>query len=371
MSQLESQAPYVDAPPPSSSGLSSRTLTMAVTGILAIVLGGVISLLPAPYAIYAPGPATNVLGKVGPLELITINPPTKSFRPVDGSTLDMTTVSVFGGPGNKVSMLDVLRGWISPTRAVVPVEQVFPPGQTQGEAQAETQAEMSDSQQQATAAGLRLAGYTVPEKITIADVSKGMPAAKVLKADDVITAIDGTKVVDSAHLRATVQKLKPGADVRVTVRRNGTSTELKTTTGSSDGRTVLGVDLKTTYDFPVDVEFATKDVGGPSAGMMFALGIYDLLTEGDLGAGAQIAGTGTIDGAGNVGPIGGIAQKLVGARRAGAKWFIAPQSNCNEVVGHIPAGLHVVSSSNLTQTRDDVEKIATGDGASLPVCKAS
>jgi PDZ domain-containing protein len=119
----------------------------------------------------------------------------------------------------------------------------------------------------------------------------------------------------------------------------------------------------------VDVQFATKDVGGPSAGMMFALGIYDLLTSGDLGGGAKIAGTGTIDGQGNVGPIGGIAQKLVGARRAGAQWFIAPESNCNEVVGHIPAGLHVVSTSTLTQSKTDVQQIAAGNGSSLPTCK--
>src|SRR4051812_20693688 len=123
MSQLDSHMSYVDAPPPgSSSGLSSRTLTIIVTGVLAIVLGAVIVLLPAPYAIYAPGPATNVLGKVGPVQLITIKPPTSSYRPTEGSTLDMTTVSVFGGPGRKVSVLDVLRGWISPTEAVVPVE---------------------------------------------------------------------------------------------------------------------------------------------------------------------------------------------------------------------------------------------------------
>ncbi|WP_426562137.1 YlbL family protein [Angustibacter sp. McL0619] len=371
MSQLDSQRSFVDAPPPgSSSGLTSRSLTIAVTGVLAIALGAVIALLPTPYAIYAPGPATNVLGKVGDLALITIKPPTSSYRPTEGSTLDMTTVSVFGGPGRKVTVLDVLRSWVSPTRTVVPVEQVFPPGQTEGQAEAETAAEMSDSQQQATAAGLRLAGYTVPETVTIADVSAGLPAAKVLKAGDVITAINGTKVVDSTKLREAVQKLKPGDPILVTVRRNGTTTEVHTVTGASDNRTVLGVDLKTTYVFPVDVEFATKDVGGPSAGMMFALGIYDLLTEGDLGGGAKIAGTGTIDGAGTVGPIGGIAQKLVGARRAGAEWFIAPESNCNEVVGHIPRGLHVVSTSTLSQSRTDVEQIAAGKGSSLPTCKS-
>jgi PDZ domain-containing protein len=116
------------------------------------------------------------------------------------------------------------------------------------------------------------------------------------------------------------------------------------------------------------VSFGTKDVGGPSAGMMFALGIYDLLTPGPLTGGMKVAGTGTIDSRGEVGPIGGIQQKLVGARRAGARWFLAPASNCNEVVGHVPDGLRVVRTSTLHESRLAVEAIAAGRGQSLPSC---
>jgi len=340
---------------------------MLVTGVVAVGLAALIAVLPAPYAIYAPGPATDVLGKVGPVPLIQISGK-PSYRPTQGSTLDMTTVAVFGGPGRKVNLLDVLRGWVSPSRAVVPVEQVFPPGQTQGQAEAETAAEMSDSQQQATAAGLRQAGYTVPETVTVVGVSKDLPAAKVLRSGDVLVALNGIDVTGSEQLRDQVQKLKPGEDARVAVRRNGTTTEVRTVTGTSQGRTVLGVDLKTSYQFPVDVSFATKDVGGPSAGMMFALGIYDLLTPGDLGQGKRIAGTGTIDGAGQVGPIGGIQQKLVGAKQAGATWFLAPESNCAEVVGHVPSDLHVVKTSTLQQSVTDVQQIAAGHGDKLATC---
>jgi Lon-like protease len=105
--------------------------------------------------------------------------------------------------------------------------------------------------------------------------------------------------------------------------------------------------------------------------MMFALGIYDLLTPGELTGGTKIAGTGTIDGSGAVGPIGGIAQKLVGARDAGARWFLAPAANCDEVVGNVPDGLRVVRTASLHESRLDVEKIAAGQGASLPTCTAS
>ncbi len=371
MSQLERPAPLLTGPPVrSSSGLSPRTLTILVTGVLAIALTALIALMPAPYAIYAPGPATNVLGDVGGVPLIRIDG-SPSFRPSDKGTLDMTTVEVFGGPGHPVSLLDVVQGWLSRERAVLPEDQVFPPGQSQGQAEAETAAEMSQSQESATAAGLRELGRTVPETVTIADVSAQLPAAKVLKADDVITAFQGKAVTDSAQLRSTIQALKPGEQVTVRVRRGGSTLDLTTTLGDSGGRTVLGVDLQPTYQFPVDVKFATKDVGGPSAGMMFALGIYDLLTPGDLTGGQRIAGTGTIDGSGNVGPIGGIPQKLVGAKDAGAQWFLAPEANCDEVVGNIPAGLRVVRTSSLHESRLDVEKIAAGQGAGLPTCTAS
>ncbi|MEO7745861.1 MAG: PDZ domain-containing protein, partial [Actinomycetota bacterium] len=203
----------------------------------------------------------------------------------------------------------------------------------------------------------------------IAEVSGTAPAASALKAGDVITGVNGVDVVDSAAVRAAVSALEPGAPVTVTVRRAGTSEQERTSTTSQDGRTILGVGLAPTFRFPVDVTFATHDVGGPSAGMMFALGIYDLLTPGELTGGVQVAGTGTIDAAGVVGPIGGIAQKLVGARSAGARWFLAPASNCDEVVGNVPDGLRVVRTASLHESRLALQAIAAGQGASLPTCR--
>ena len=352
-------------PSPVRARLRRRSPTVLTTGVLSAVLATVIALLPAPYAIYAPGPVTNVLGKVGGKQLITVSGrPTYPAR----GTLDMTTVEVFGGPGRRLSLAQVLRSWVSRTQAVVPVEQVFPPGQTPQDVKSENAEEMSQSQQDATAAGLREVGLRVPERITVASVGTGLPAAGVLRARDVITGLNGRPVADTAALRSAIGALPPGADVTVQARRNGSTVQLRTKTASQDGRTVLGVSLDPSFDFPVDVSFATKDVGGPSAGMMFALGIYDLLTPGELTGGQQVAGTGTIDPAGQVGPIGGIAQKLVGARSAGARWFLAPQANCGEVVGNVPDGLRVVRTSSLHESRLALGAIAAGRGASLPAC---
>jgi PDZ domain-containing protein len=112
-----------------------------------------------------------------------------------------------------------------------------------------------------------------------------------------------------------------------------------------------------------------NNVGGPSAGMMFALGIIDTLTPGELNGGQDVAGTGTITADGTVGPIGGIRQKMWGALDAGADWFLAPESNCDEVVGHIPGRLKVFAVKTLDDSLDVLEAIRDdGDLSALPTC---
>ena len=101
-------------------------------------------------------------------------------------------------------------------------------------------------------------------------------------------------------------------------------------------------------------------VGGPSAGTMFAIGIIDKLTPGALTEGKVIAGTGTISPDGKVGEIGGIQQKLIGARNAGAVLFLAPQSNCQDVIDHIPDGLTVASIATLSEAMTAINAFNTG-----------
>jgi PDZ domain-containing protein len=153
------------------------------------------------------------------------------------------------------------------------------------------------------------------------------------------------------------------------VRRAGAEKVLKVRTIDAEGKAVVGILLRTEFVFPTKVSINAGDVGGPSAGMMFSLAIYDKLTPGSLTGGLNIAGTGTINSAGAVGPIGGIQQKLVGAKRGGAVWFLAPADNCNEVVGHVPEGLKVVKVATFTQARDAVMAIAAKNTKSLPTCK--
>jgi len=348
------------------TGLSRRSGSWLVVVFVAILTSAVMSLIHVPYAILTPGPVTNTLGNgAGGKPLITIQG--KATFPTTG-VLDFTTVEVFGGPKNPTNAWDWIFGHLDRTSTVVPEEVLFPPGVTSKQVDQVNAAEMAGSQQEAIVVALRGLGQKVPEVITITDLTKDSPARGVLRKGDVVVSIDGKAVTTSDALRAVISAHKPGESAVFTVRRNGTDHVLPVKTAASQGRTVAGVFLRTTFDFPTKVTIDAGDVGGPSAGMMFSLAIYDKLTPGALTGGAKIAGTGTINSAGAVGPIGGIRQKLTGAQRGGDAWFLAPAANCDEVVGHIPDGLQVFKVATFAQARDAVKAIATKRTASLPQC---
>jgi PDZ domain-containing protein len=350
-----------------SSGFEPRTTVMLIAGFAGVALLIVTALLPVKYAVLHPGPVLNTLGKADGKSLIAITG--RATYPTSG-TLDLTTVSVVGGPDRPISLIQVIGGWLDRTAAVVPEEEIFPVGVTQQQSDDENKAEMVSSQESATAAALGTLGIAVPTTLTVAQVDKTSPAYGQLEASDVILNVNGQAISDLTQLRSTLQTVTAGNTVQVTVRRKGVSQTVtaKTAASTDDGHTVLGVYINPAFTFPFSVKIQIEDIGGPSAGMMFALGIIDTLTPGDLTGGKQIAGTGTIDADGTVGPIGGIRQKLVGARHAGARYFIAPADNCNEVRGHIPSGLQVIKTATLTQSRNDVEAIAAGKVSSLAGC---
>lgn len=348
------------------AGLGRRATAWLVAAFLGIVLGALMSLIHLPYAVLQPGPVTNTLGNgPGGKPLITVAG--KGTYPTTGA-LDFTTVAVLGGPSNPVNGWAWIAGLRDRTNAVVPEDEIFPQGVTSKEVDHESAAEMADSQQEAIAVALRALGQKVPEVVSISALTKDSPAKGVLRAGDVVVSIDGKPVASSEAVRTAIRARKPGQRVAITVRRDGKVQAFSVTTAASQGRAVVGVLLQTAFNFPTKVSINAGDVGGPSAGMMFSLAVYDKLTPGALTGGASIAGTGTIDSVGTVGPIGGIQQKLVGAKRGGATWFLAPAGNCPEVVGHVPDGLNVVKVATFTQARDAVEAIAAKHTASLARC---
>jgi Lon-like protease len=188
----------------------------------------------------------------------------------------------------------------------------------------------------------------------------------------VITAVDGTKVTDPAQVAPLVTKHKPGEGVVFTVRSQNASATRQVTVGTvkspQTGKAMVGIVPGTEHTFPFDITISLGDVGGPSAGLMFTLGIIDKLQPTDLTGGQFVAGTGTIDADGNVGAIGGIAMKTIAARGAGARWFFTPAANCAEAAAHVPAGLRLIKVTTLKQALADLADIRKGDTAALPAC---
>jgi PDZ domain-containing protein len=340
---------------------------------VAAVLGLGIALLPSPYVIQQPGPVFDTLGSVEvdgeDIPLITI--PDEETFPTDGS-LDLLTSSAVGRPGRTPGWLDVTIAWFDPRRAVVPVEVIFPPQLSEEDRNAQNEAQMVDSQQDAIAAALVELGYDFPRDVVVQGVADGLPAAGVLEVGDVISAVEGTPVRSVDELRSALAEHGTETPARLDVIRGDDTVEVEVTPVERGGQTVIGVGVRMRYEFPIDVEIRLDDVGGPSAGMMFALGIVDKLTPGAMTGGEIVAGTGTIDSDGAVGGIGAIRQKLWGAVENDADWFLAPEANCDEVIGNIPDGLEVFAVTTLEEAREIVETVGEGgDTSSFARCEAS
>ena len=341
---------------------------MLAGGMLAtaLLLAG-LAVLPAPYAVEMPGPTADVLGAQDGKPLITISGATT--YPTTGRLL-LTTVSATGTPGYPSRVANVLQGWFSPSDVVVPTERLVPKGQTQQQIDQQNSQQMTSSQEDATVAALTELGYTVPATLSVAGTMPSTDAATKLQAGDLLTSIDGTPLPDYQSLVTKLGAVTPGATITLGITRAGTSMDVSVVTGKrTDGQgALIGVLIDPTFHFPFSVTISIDGIGGPSAGTMFALGIVDKLTPADKTNGQRIAGTGTIDVTGQVGAIGGIRQKMVGAARAGATWFLAPKSNCDEVAGHVPAGLRVVAVSTLKDAVTAMTAIGAGTGSTLPTC---
>ncbi|MBN9213229.1 MAG: ATP-dependent serine peptidase containing a PDZ domain protein [Microbacterium sp. SCN 70-200] len=351
-----------------SASVGIWALTVALFALLALTL------LPSSFVIQRPGPVFNTLGSVqnsdgDDVPLISVSG--AQTYPTAGA-LDLLTVQVVGSRERTPSWFELALAWFDPAKAVLPLDDVFPEGQTTEERNQESAVMMVDSQKEATAAALTELGYDVQAMVRVYSLTDDSAAQGILEPDDIIRAANGQAITETDELRSIINAGE-GAPVELTVERAGeTLTETVTPTlATVDGKDtwLIGVTTLHDYDFPIDVTIQLDNVGGPSAGMMFALGIIDTLSEGELNGGEQVAGTGTIDAAGTVGAIGGIRQKLYGAKDAGAEWFLAPESNCDEVVGHIPSGLRVFSVATLDDALTVLETIRDGgDLDALPTC---
>ncbi|HXW46162.1 MAG TPA: PDZ domain-containing protein [Streptosporangiaceae bacterium] len=344
--------------------MSHRLITLIIAG--ACVLGGLIiaALAPVPYVALTPGPTLNTLGSPDGQPLIQILG--RHTYPTTGH-LNMVTVSYSGGPGTGFNIFDALSAWLTPDDAVVPESEIFSPGQSQQQVVQQDTQEMVGSQQDATAAALCYLNIPFQTIDKVQATVKGTPAYGVLKAGDVITAVDGTPVTCRNNVVTMIRARTPGAPVTLTIDRGGATKVIRLNTKDVGGEPVVGVELASpSYVFPFTVKIYIQNIGGPSAGMMFALGIIDKLSHDNLTGGRFIAGTGEIDPSGQVEPIGGIQQKMAGARDAGATIFLTPAANCPNTAGAVPAGLRLVKVSTLSGAVSALEDIK--QGKPVPTC---
>lgn len=346
--------------------LSPPTRRWLVTLVAALGVGMVGSAVTVPYVVYQPGTAFNALGAVPGGQAPMISVTGAPTYPADGS-LDVTTVALYGGPGYELNVWDWVRFKVQGAQ-FVDRDLVYPPDVTRDQVTRVNKAEMTGSQQEAVAVALRATGRKVTEQAIVGLVQSDGPSAGRLREGDVLTSVNGTPVERATDVTRLIQRAPADSAVRLGVLRDGTSLTVSVTPVPDRGRRLLKVQLGSRFTFPVKVAINAGDVGGPSAGLIFSLAVYDKLTPGSLTGGQQIAGTGTIGSDGAVGPIGGIEHKLVGARDAGAGWFLAPVANCSAVNGNVPDGLRVVQVATFDQARSAVEQIASGRGDTLAGC---
>jgi PDZ domain-containing protein len=252
-----------------------------------------------------------------------------------------------------------LRAWLNPDEAVVPQSEIFGPGLSQQQVKQQDQVQMTSSQQTATAAALHQLGIGYKTVVGVAGVKQGLPAYGKLKAGDLITAVDGQPVTSTGQLTSLV-KAHAAQPITLSVSRGGVSRHVQLTARKVGGHPILGVEVQVQYQFPFPVTIRIGQIGGPSAGMMFALGIIDKISTENLTGGKFIAGTGEISANGAVSPIGGIQQKMIGARDAGATVFLAPAGNCANTAGAVPAGLRVVKVSTLSGAISALQNLKAG-----------
>nr|WP_256449169.1 S16 family serine protease [Paeniglutamicibacter quisquiliarum] len=227
---------------------------------------------------------------------------------------------------------------------------------------------MDDSQQLSTAAALHELDIPFTSHLGVVGFATERNSG-VLKISDRLETINGRKITDLESLKKQLDEAGE-APSKLGITRGGKSqTVTVSTEAGPQGQRQLGILLSGSFDFPIEAKFGLENVGGPSAGMMFALAIVDQLTEGEMTGGRHFAGTGAITAEGKVEPIGGIAQKLVGAKDHGAKYFLAPAGNCDDIAGRIPDGLDVIKVATLSEARAAVEGIGAGqDPAAFPAC---
>ncbi len=344
---------------------------VAVPAILALLLFAGIARLP--YATYQAGGTLDVLGDDDDgAEIVQVDG--AEVYP-DNGELRMTTVRVSPPAASAdevgTNLVDLVATWFDGDNAVYPYDAVHSPDETPESNEAQGQQQMTTSQDVAIDIALGEMDIDVPQVLQVVDFREGLPAEKVLKIGDVIRTIDGERVDDARELVELVDAATPGTPIAIGITRAGKQQTVQVTPVEEDGRTLIGITPEVAdYKFPFEVKInISPNIGGPSAGLVFSLAVYDTLTEGSLTGGRAVAGTGEIFPDGSVGPIGGIQQKIAGARDDGADLFLVPVENCADALQADHGDMRLMMAETMHDVRVALEAYADDPDAELPSCE--
>jgi PDZ domain-containing protein len=359
--------------------MNQRAVAASVAVPLVAALAVLALLAPLPYTMYSPGPTIDVLAAPDGKEIIQA-PGQKTYR--DDGQLRMTTVSVTP-KDSELNLFQVMGAWLDRDDAVYPKDVVYPDDKTADQVRDEGQVQMVSSQDTAVAVALGALGYPVTPALEVLLVAPGSPADGALAVRDIFREINGEPISSdvataSEELRAAIRATPPGGQVTFTVLRDGKEVDVPVTPEAASGDVFgaevkgspqVGINLGQGFILPFSVSVTIDPrIGGPSAGLMFSLAIYDTFTPGSLTDGGRVAGTGEISPEGVVGAIGGIQQKIAGAREDGAELFLVPAENCEDAEGARNGDMRLARADTFDTALKAVEAWAKDHDAKLPSC---
>jgi PDZ domain-containing protein len=347
--------------------MSRRTVSSIVASALLAVLFVVAVTMPVPFITMSPGPTVDVLAENNGKEIVQVEG--HKTYPTDGR-LELTTIKLTG-PNQDVNIGEALAAWFDKSRAVYPREAFYRPNESEQDVQTESTVQMVGSQDTAVEVALTELGYHVDKVTEVLVVKPGSPADGKLKTRDQIVSVNGEPIRNANNVSKLVQGTPAGQAATFVVRRRGKEKTVSVVPKASKDGPKVGIVVGPGYNFPFDVSVNIDErIGGPSAGLIFSLAVYDTLTPGALTGGAAVAGTGTIAENGTVGPIGGIQQKIIAAADSGAKLFLVPPRNCASAMaaGVDEKEMRLVKAPTMHSAVQSLEKYADNPDAALPKC---
>ena len=348
--------------------MTRQTWTAFASAILFVGLAILLVVVPVPFVTWGPGGARNTLGQVG-------NEPIIKVRGIDTypttGELDMTIVAATAADG-RLSLPQALVSYWLPHRDTLPRDSIYAPGKSAAQVEAEDADLMETAQDDAVVAALRAADQPVSEMPVVSSVTVGGPAHRLLVPGDLIISVDGVPTPNVESVGARIRQHQVGERVSFLVWRKHVKTEVTLTTAQSSiqpGVAIVGITVSIGYRYDPQISFDLgQRIGGPSAGLVFALAIYDKITAGPLLAGRHVAGTGTITPNGDVGAIGAIQEKIGSAEKQGATAFLLPAANCADLAG-LKSKMTLIKVATLRDAVGALQTLDTPGGAEhTPAC---